>query len=351
MSTALATTPPSRGLVVQGGRVYFSMADMHEMAAVCAQSKLFGVKTTEQALGLFLLAQAEGIHPMKAAMEYDIIDGKPSLKAKSKLARFIACGGTVKWLRRDDQCVAAEFSHPAGGSIIVDWDMARAQRAGLAGKPNWRTYPRAMMTARVITEGVDAVMPGVGQGLYIPEEIEDFDNSWNGSEPGRTDLDTRSKGAEIIEAEILPVGQPQQGITADQAMNVINEEGAKADAERAAAPGPSAQPAPPATPGAGPTENGEVQPPIPPPTLPLNELIFVDLTVVRANVRAAMYKAVDPVTGNAGHVIVAADAARQAFGDDYHQFNGPAQVQLSWSNLEGIGWIHTCNHITKRHMD
>ena len=62
-------------------------------AKAAAQGGLFGRMTEPQILSLFLLAQAEGIHPFKALQEYDIIQGRPALKQSAALARFQRDGG------------------------------------------------------------------------------------------------------------------------------------------------------------------------------------------------------------------------------------------------------------------
>ncbi|MBK8184776.1 MAG: hypothetical protein IPK63_18615 [Candidatus Competibacteraceae bacterium] len=49
-----------------------------------------------------------------------------------------------------------------------------AKRANLAGKDLWKQYPRAMLRARVISEGIRTVYPGVLSGMYTPEEVRDF---------------------------------------------------------------------------------------------------------------------------------------------------------------------------------
>ena len=148
--------------------------DMERMAAVIAQSGLFGVQHPTQALALMLIAQAEGLHPATAARDYHVIQGRPALKTDAMLARFQAAGGRVQWHEYSDVVVAATFSHPAGGAVRIDWDMARAKAAGLAGKDVWRQYPRAMLRARVISEGIRTVYPGVLSGMYTPEEIRDM---------------------------------------------------------------------------------------------------------------------------------------------------------------------------------
>jgi hypothetical protein len=53
--------------------------------------------------------------------------------------------------------------------------MEQAKRAGLATKDVWKQYPRAMLRARVVSEGIRTIFPGVLGGLYTPEEVQDFD--------------------------------------------------------------------------------------------------------------------------------------------------------------------------------
>ena len=148
---------------------------MQAMAEALAKSKLFGLQTPEQALALGLLCQAEGLHPAVAARDYHIISGRASLKSDAMLSRFQAAGGRVAWTKYTDDEVSATFTHQSGGSVEVSWTMERAKRAGLATRDNWKAYPRQMLKARVISEGVRMVLPGVVSGLYAPEEVADFD--------------------------------------------------------------------------------------------------------------------------------------------------------------------------------
>jgi hypothetical protein len=164
-----------------------SVSDIERMAIAVAKSGLFGIKTPDQAMALMLIAQAEGLHPAIAARDYNVIDGKPALKADAMLARFIAGGGKVQWHEHTDQCVSATFSHPSGGSVKIDWDMARAKQAGIGGKQNWQKYPRQMLRARVISEGVRAVNPNANSGLYTPEEVMDFTPSRDMGEVDRVE--------------------------------------------------------------------------------------------------------------------------------------------------------------------
>ncbi len=152
-----------------------SFDEASRMAKAIANSELFGCKTPEQAYALMLLADAEGLHPAAAMRDYHIIDGKPSLKADAMLGRYQAAGGKVKWIRREDECVVAEFSHPASDSVQITWDKERAIKAGLWSRRNWKTYPIQMLSARVISEGVRVSFPSIVSGIYTPEEVQDFD--------------------------------------------------------------------------------------------------------------------------------------------------------------------------------
>ena len=148
---------------------------MQAMAEALAKSRLFGLQTPEQALALGLLCQAEGLHPAVAARDYHIIQGRASLKSDAMLSRFQAAGGKVSWSKYTDEEVSAVFTHASGGSVEVAWTLERAKKAGLAGKDNWKNYPRQMLKACVISEGVRMVLPGVVSGLYAPEEVAEFE--------------------------------------------------------------------------------------------------------------------------------------------------------------------------------
>ena len=150
-----------------------TLTDMERMAEAVARSGLFGMKTPDQALALMLTAQAEGQHPATITQDYDIIQGRAARKTHSVMARFQQAGGTVQWHALTDEIADATFSHPSGGSVRIDWTMQRASNAKLTGKDNWRSYPRAMLRARCIAEGIRTVWPAAIGGYLVTEEAQD----------------------------------------------------------------------------------------------------------------------------------------------------------------------------------
>lgn len=170
-------------------------ADLERMAQTVVQAGLFqGIKTPQQAITLFLVAQAEGLHPMTAALRYNIIQNRPAMKAEAMLASFMERGGTVDWTEYTDEAVTGVFTSvgvPKG--VAVRWTMADARRAGVTMNQTWTKYPRQMLKARVASDGVRMADPSVNSGRYTPEEVAGFDKP-----------QTVAADAEVVDSRALP---------------------------------------------------------------------------------------------------------------------------------------------------
>lgn len=148
---------------------------LERMAERMVKSRLFGVQNIDQAVTLMLVAQSENLHPAVACRDYHIIQGRPTLKADAMMARFQQAGGRVEWQEYSDEKVSGLFSHPQSPKpVLIEWTLAQAKRIGLASKDNWKNYPRQMLRARVISEGVRTTYPAIAIGVYTPEEVQDF---------------------------------------------------------------------------------------------------------------------------------------------------------------------------------
>jgi len=187
-----------------------TVSDIERMAVAVSNSKLFGMSTKDEAMALMLIAHAEGLHPAIAATHYHIINGRPSLKADAMLSRFQNAGGSVKWVSLSDEKAEAEFSHPQGGTVTISWDMERKKLAQIKN-PMWDKYPRQMLRARVISEGIRTVYPGVSVGLYVEEEVRDFEPE----KPAKRERVASPKDA--IDVESTPVAKPlPQAVAEDE---------------------------------------------------------------------------------------------------------------------------------------
>lgn len=158
-----------------------STHDLDIISQRVAKSGLFGMQP-EQVFTLCLVAQAEGLQPIEAMRRFHIIEGKPSMRADAMQAEFQRHGGTVEWVESTREVCEAVFTHPvhAKKGFTVRVTFAELSAAGVTSgkygvKDNWKKFPRQMLRARAISEGVRAVDPGIVVGIYTPEEISDFD--------------------------------------------------------------------------------------------------------------------------------------------------------------------------------
>lgn len=224
MSTSTPRTAVSTQVAADGNRsLAVTFEQLERMAATVAKSGLFAVKTPEAALSLMLIAQAEGIHPAQAMMDYDVIEGKPSLKSSAMLTRFLRAGGQVEWLECSDAKVTGRFTSPKGKQLSVTWDDARVKTAGLASRPNHQKFPMQMKRARCISEGIRALWP-VTQ-LYTPEEFADT--------PDSIDV-TPQRMADAVKAAVASAQASATALTAEEGEEHFNAmKGAKNQAELA----------------------------------------------------------------------------------------------------------------------
>ena len=173
-----------------------TLNDMSNMAQAFAKSGFFGYKNSSEAFTLMCLAQANGLHPAKAAERYHIIQGRPAMKADAMLAAFQESGGKVRWVKRTEKECTLHLSHIQGGELDVTWSIDRATKAGLTGKSSWKQYPTQMLSARCVSEGVRALYPACLCGMYTPEEVSDFDTK---PAPQPTDC-------EVLDGDIAEAG-------------------------------------------------------------------------------------------------------------------------------------------------
>ena len=184
-----------------------TMQDMSNLSVAFAKSGLFGYKSSSEAFALMAIAQANGLHPAKAAERYHIIQGRPAMKADAMLSAFQEAGGKVRWVKRSDTECKLHLEHPQGGELDVTWTIDRAKKAGLTDKNTWKQFPAQMLAARCVSEGVRALFPACLSGMYTPEEVQDFDDGKTAAAPEFVEATVEDAPAqekpEAVEAEVV----------------------------------------------------------------------------------------------------------------------------------------------------
>jgi len=101
-----------------------------------------------------------------------VIQGTATIKPEALLGLIRKHGHSVTIERHADHVVATGKRRDSGDTMSVTFSLADAQRAGLAGKGAWKSWPTDMCQWRAIAALARGLFSDVTLGLsYIPEEI------------------------------------------------------------------------------------------------------------------------------------------------------------------------------------
>ena len=169
-------------------------AELQVMADNVYQSGMFGLKNKNQVYTLMLIAQSEGLHPIEAVQQYNVINGLPAMKTIEKHTRFNKSGGKLKWIETTDKIAKAEMTHPSyDGVYLSEFTIEEANLMGLTNRDNWKKMPKKMLMARCLSSGINAIAPDcLGNVKYTVEDIQD----------GLIEIEAEQQGL-IQEAEII----------------------------------------------------------------------------------------------------------------------------------------------------
>ena len=160
---------------VTGGIAIRNIDDLARLSGMLASSGYFKDARDAAQAGVKVLAGLEmGFGAFASMTGIHLIDGKPSVGA-NLLAQAVKRSGRYNYRvtkHTDQECVIAFFEHgePIGES---SFSMKDAQAAGVAGRGPWKAYPKAMLFARALSQGVRWHCPDVlgGTTAYVPEEL------------------------------------------------------------------------------------------------------------------------------------------------------------------------------------
>jgi hypothetical protein len=166
-------------MLVKAGENGFSMAGLAE---VFVRSGFFkDVKQQSQAIVKILYGQELGLKPIQSMLAIHMVEGRPEVAAAT-LGAMVKKSGRYDYRiteHTEVACAIAYFDVSDGkreGIGVSRFTMEDATRAGLAGKFNYKNYPKNMMFARAMSNGVkwyclDAVgsVPVYTEGEIVEE--------------------------------------------------------------------------------------------------------------------------------------------------------------------------------------
>lgn len=156
--------------------------DPRAIAKTFIESGMFpDTKTEAQAVVKILAGQEYGLGPFAAMRGIHIIQGQAVPGAHVLAGRVKSSGRyTFKRATKSDdlqKCSLEFFERTPDGwdSLGIEtFTMEDAKRAGLLGKTNWQKYPRNMLFARALANGVRFHSPDITGGpVLVAEELDE----------------------------------------------------------------------------------------------------------------------------------------------------------------------------------
>jgi hypothetical protein len=114
------------------------------------------------------------IHPITALAQLNIIEGTPTMSAELMRAQVRKEGHRFRILENSDKRAVVEIvtKKDPDKPHVETFTMDDAVTAKLAGKDNWKKWPKAMLLARATSAAVRAACSEVTYGIsYTPEEL------------------------------------------------------------------------------------------------------------------------------------------------------------------------------------
>lgn len=163
--------------IVKAGQVNIirTMDDAERAARAMSASGFFAdAKAASQAVVKILAGSELGFGPFASMVGVSIIQGKPAVGANLMAAALKRTGKyNYRVTKNTDKEVEITFFENGEeiGKSPFTWD--DAAKAGLTNKDNWKKYPRNMLFARALSNGIRWFAPDIYNGatVYTPDEM------------------------------------------------------------------------------------------------------------------------------------------------------------------------------------
>lgn len=194
------------GLVQVPQNKMLTYEEVEKIGKAFVASGMFGrdLDRVSKAITKIMAGQELGMAPFAAMRAIHVIEGNATLSANT-MAAMIKRSGRYDYEVKEksaEKCIIDYFETRGGTRRKIGtetFDVEEATKAGLMNKTNWRNYPKAMMFARCMSNGVRTYAPDVFNGMlvYTPDEMG-----------GKVDLSGDYTGA--IDAEVIePAKKPE----------------------------------------------------------------------------------------------------------------------------------------------
>lgn len=204
-----------------------SSADAISIGETFYKSGMFAdIKSAQQAVVKIMAGAEMGISPFQAMSGIHIIQGKPTIGAGLMASRVKASGKyNYKVTEMTDKVCSIEFTE---GGQSIGTSSFTIEDAKKAGTKNIDRFPRNMLFARAMSNGVRWFCPDIYEGpVYVPEEMENItedvqavevkkqlnEEQWNrlvkSIEEGKTELiEWAMNNVEMTQEQLAQISKP-----------------------------------------------------------------------------------------------------------------------------------------------
>lgn len=204
-----------------------SSADAISIGETFYKSGMFqDIKSAQQAVVKIMAGAEMGISPFQAMSGIHIIQGKPTIGAGLMASRVKASGKyNYKVTEMTDKVCTIDFIE---GGQSIGTSSFTIEDAKKAGTKNLDKFPRNMLFARAMSNGVRWFCPDIYEGpVYVPEEMESItedvqavevkkqlnEDQWNrlvkSIEDGKTELiEWAMNNVEMTEEQLAQISKP-----------------------------------------------------------------------------------------------------------------------------------------------
>jgi hypothetical protein len=165
--------------LVKAGEV---VSDLMEYGKMFAEAGVFpDVKSAGQAAVKILAGREVGLSPMQAINSFYFVSGRLAMVTQA-MAALIKRSGKYDYeimSQTAEGCSIAFFKVNGTKEKIGEsvFDKAKAAKAGLINKDNYKNYPENMYFVRALANGARWFCPDAISGFYTVEELQDLEPS------------------------------------------------------------------------------------------------------------------------------------------------------------------------------
>ena len=159
---------------------YESLKEPMAIGEIFAKSGMFpDIKSQSQAVVKILAGKELGLSPFESMKNIYLVSGKLALQSNA-LASLIKTSPKYDYhvdVITNEECKITFFQREGEKRIeigVSEFTFKDGAKAGLVNKDNWKNFPRNMLFARALANGVRFYCPDAACGWHVQEEYEDL---------------------------------------------------------------------------------------------------------------------------------------------------------------------------------